>query len=197
MFIIFQLRSASDRNLLTKLSYWNFYMWDYNACLECSHLCNKILGSLLPYCITYVLHLTLGPFITVSAMASVIIGVSIVYSIVCSGVDQRKHQKSASLAFVSEIHRSPMNFPHNGGQQSGKCFHLMMSSCNFSIYIFSYFWVMSDSLYTPGLNIPVVTGWFSMGHLCIRSVINDPVYSDALLKRARESMCLMVNRYQS
>ena len=36
----------------------------------------------------------------VSAMASQITGVSIVYSTVCSGEDQRKHQSSALLAFV-------------------------------------------------------------------------------------------------
>ena len=36
-----------------------------------------------------------------SAIASQITGVSIVYSTVCSGIDQRKHrQSSASLAFV-------------------------------------------------------------------------------------------------
>ena len=40
--------------------------------------------------------------------------VSIVYSTVCSGVDQRKHQGSASLAFVRGIHRWPMNSPHKG-----------------------------------------------------------------------------------
>ena len=28
--------------------------------------------------------------------------------------DQRKHQSSASLAFVREIHRWPVNFPHKG-----------------------------------------------------------------------------------
>ena len=37
---------------------------------------------------------------------------SVVYSIVYSGVNQRKHQSSASLAFVWEIHRGPVNFPH-------------------------------------------------------------------------------------
>ena len=49
-----------------------------------------------------------------SAMASQIAGVSIVYSNVCSGADQRKHQSSASLAFLGGIHRWPMNFPHEG-----------------------------------------------------------------------------------
>ena len=31
-----------------------------------------------------------------------------------SSVDQRKHQSSASLAFVGGIHRSPVNSPHKG-----------------------------------------------------------------------------------
>ena len=44
-----------------------------------------------------------------SAMASEITGVSIVYSTVCSDADQRKHQSSVSLAFVRAIHRWPVN----------------------------------------------------------------------------------------
>ena len=35
-----------------------------------------------------------------------------VYSTVYSGVDQRKHQSSESLAFVRGIHRGPVNSPH-------------------------------------------------------------------------------------
>ena len=50
--------------------------------------------------------------VIMSAMASQITGVSIVYSIVCSCADQRKHQSSASLAFVRGIYRSPVNSPH-------------------------------------------------------------------------------------
>ena len=46
------------------------------------------------------------------AMASQITGFPIVYSTVCSGPDQRKHQSSASLAFVRGIHRWPVNSPH-------------------------------------------------------------------------------------
>ena len=48
----------------------------------------------------------------VSVMASQITGVSIVCSIVGSGADQRKHQSSASLAFVWGIHRWPVNYLH-------------------------------------------------------------------------------------
>ena len=47
-----------------------------------------------------------------SAMASQITSLTFVYSTVYSGADQRKHQSSASLAFVWGIHRRPMNSPH-------------------------------------------------------------------------------------
>ena len=40
-------------------------------------------------------------------MGSQITWVLIIYSAVCSGTDQRKHQTSSSLAFVRGIHRSP------------------------------------------------------------------------------------------
>ena len=46
------------------------------------------------------------------AMASQITSLTIVYSTVYSGVHQRKHQSSASLAFVRGIHRWPVNSPH-------------------------------------------------------------------------------------
>ena len=45
-------------------------------------------------------------------LASQITSLTVVYSIVYSGINQRKHQSSASLAFVREIHRGPVNFPH-------------------------------------------------------------------------------------
>ena len=44
--------------------------------------------------------------VIIRAMASQITGVAIVCSAVRSGADQRKHQSSASLAFVRGIHRS-------------------------------------------------------------------------------------------
>ena len=45
-------------------------------------------------------------------MASQITSLAIVYSIVYSGADQRKHRSPASLAFVWGIHRGPVNSPH-------------------------------------------------------------------------------------
>ena len=47
---------------------------------------------------------------------------SIVCLTVCSGVDQRKHQSSAWLAFVRGIHRRPVDSPHNR-PVTRKCFH--------------------------------------------------------------------------
>ena len=50
--------------------------------------------------------------VIMGAMASQITSLTIVYSTVYSGADQRKHQSSASLAFVRGIHRWPVNSPH-------------------------------------------------------------------------------------
>ena len=61
-------------------------------------------------------------------MASQITDVSIVCSTVCSGGDQWKHQYSASLAYVRES-TGDRWIPLTKGQYSGKCFHLMTSSC--------------------------------------------------------------------
>ena len=46
------------------------------------------------------------------AMASQITGLTNVYPTVYSGANQRKHQSSASLAFVWGLHRGPANSPH-------------------------------------------------------------------------------------
>ena len=50
--------------------------------------------------------------IIMGAKASEITSLTIVYSIVYSDADQRKHQSSASLAFVRGIHQWPVNSPH-------------------------------------------------------------------------------------
>ena len=50
--------------------------------------------------------------IIMGTIASQITSLTIVYSIFYSDADQRKHQSSASLAFVRGIHRGPVNSPH-------------------------------------------------------------------------------------
>ena len=52
--------------------------------------------------------------IIVGAMASQITSLTIVYSTIYSGLNQRKHQSSASLAFVWGIHRWTVNSPCKG-----------------------------------------------------------------------------------
>ena len=53
--------------------------------------------------------------VIMTTMASQIISPTVVYSIVYSGADQRKHQSSASLAFVRGIHRDQW-IPRTKGQ---------------------------------------------------------------------------------
>ena len=50
--------------------------------------------------------------VIMSAIASQITSLTIVYSTVYPGADQSKHQSSASLAFMWGIHRGPVNSPH-------------------------------------------------------------------------------------
>ena len=52
--------------------------------------------------------------VIMGAIASQITSLPSVHLTVDSGADQRKYQSSASLAFVREIHRWPVNSPHKG-----------------------------------------------------------------------------------
>ena len=84
--------------------------------------------------------------VIMNAMTSPITSLTIVYSTVLSGTDERKHHSSASLGFVRGIHRWPVNSPTKG-QQCGKCFHLMShheirghwpAKCTISIKLFCW-----------------------------------------------------------
>ena len=66
--------------------------------------------------------------VIMGTVVSQITSLAIVYSTVYSGADQGKHQSSAPLAFVREIHRGRW-IPRTKGQLRGKWFHLMTSSC--------------------------------------------------------------------
>ena len=66
--------------------------------------------------------------VIMGAIAPQITNLTIVYSTVYSDADQRKHQSSASLAFVRGIHRGPVNFPHKWPVTPKWCFHSMTSS---------------------------------------------------------------------
>ena len=77
--------------------------------------------------------------VIMGAMASQLTRVTIVYSAVYSGADQRKHQSSASLAFVRGIHRWPVNSPHKW-PVTRKMFPFddaIMSCCFFSFFFYT------------------------------------------------------------
>ena len=56
-------------------------------------------------------------YVIMGAIASQITSLTIVYSTVYSGADQRKHQSSASLASVRGFQRWPVNSPHKGPEK--------------------------------------------------------------------------------
>ena len=63
-------------------------------------------------CIILVMHCNHYNDVIMDAIASQITSLTIVYSTVYSDADPRKHQNSASLAFVRGFHRGPVNSPH-------------------------------------------------------------------------------------
>ena len=83
--------------------------------------------------------------VIMGALAFQITSLTIVCSIVYSDADQRKHQSSASLAFVREI-------PRTNGQLRGKCFHLMTSSwCQYhNKHIDHYYYIFIIVPYSVG-----------------------------------------------
>ena len=70
--------------------------------------------------------------VIMGVMASIITSLTIVYSTVYSGTDQRKHQSSTSLAFVQGIYRSPGDSLHNWPvlQKMFPFGHVIMVQCH-------------------------------------------------------------------
>ena len=66
--------------------------------------------------------------VKMNALATQITSLTFVYLVVYPGEHQRKHQSSASLAFVWGFHQDRW-IPRTNGQLRVKCFHLMTSSC--------------------------------------------------------------------
>ena len=93
----------------TTKSLWNFELPD--TIHTCTFICSFFLFEEF-------LEAKKGPRhycdVIMGAMASQITSLTIVYSTAKSGADQRKHQSSASLAFVRGIHQTPVNSLHKG-----------------------------------------------------------------------------------
>ena len=101
--------------------------------------------------------------VIMSTMASQVTSLTIVHSTFYSGAYQRKHQRSASLAFVRGIHRWPVNSPHKGPVT---CYLLLLKLCLSN--------VISDSKYTFQFNTRT-----------------EPSFSDCLFHSASDSMNVM------
>ena len=127
-----------------------------------------------------------------SATASQITSLTIVFSIVNSGADQRKHQSSASLAFVRGIHRWPVNSPHKGpvrrkifpfddvimnlNHGKFKSSHKLQNRCQFWQHMSSqvkfgiiYYHYYHICFYTPQCNHRyglIVYGWGKITYSC-------------------------------
>ena len=91
--------------------------WPHEPCYQgCAHLIGFNISLLLIYMTNtevYGIDIHYSDVI-ITAMASQISSLTIVYSTLYLSVDRRKHQSSASLAFVRGIHQWPVNFPHKG-----------------------------------------------------------------------------------
>ena len=105
--------------------------------------------------------------VIVGVMASQITSLTSVYS----GAEQRKHQSSASLAFVRGIHRWPVNSLHKG-QWRGKCFQLMTSSWN--------------KLEVSRQIGDVKTNWWCRGKL----VMSTPIWDRLVMSRQITWLCV-------
>ena len=99
--------------------------------------------------------------VIMSAMASQITSLTIVYSTVYSGAYQRKHQSSALLAFVRGIHRRPVNSPHKGPvtrkmfpfddvighlEYNTEC-HIMVNNSMVPDSMYMWYWLICQSLW--------------------------------------------------
>ena len=101
--------------------------------------------------------------VIMTKIASQITSLTVVYSIVYSEADQRKHQSSASLAFVWGIHRDRW-IPRTKGQLRGKCFHLMTSS-----------WMSSGTSWVCNIYARSFAPW---AILSIMAMMSRPVLND-------------------
>ena len=117
-----------------------------------------------------------------SAMASLISGVWIVYSTVCSGADQRKHQSSASLAFVRAIHRWPVNPAQRASNAENVsiwwCHHNNCLSFRDSLANGIFEWNFRQVSFTL---ISVIDGWGISCEICLRWLSVDLADNKSLL----------------
>ena len=119
------------------------------------------------------------------AIASQITSLIIVYSIVYSGADQRKHQSSVSLAFVWGIHRGPVNSPYKWPvTRKMFLFDDVIMMCKIGTWLANRFliifqfhepfvdWAMGQPVYRQGYPVLwAVFSWLIFGKRLVKSFI--------------------------
>ena len=136
-----------------------------------------------------------------TTIASQITSLTSVYSTVYSDAHQRKHQSSASLAFVWGSHRDRW-IPRTKGQLRGKCFHLMTSSwcaiwyLNIFIDHCTMFLQWCRTLYLSMLHsLPHISSWYHgnavlYSNICILlTVLHISVVSNAWIMFISHRIC--------
>ena len=116
-------------------------------------------------------------------MSYLITSLTIVYSTVYSGTDQRKHQNSASLAFVRRIHRSLVTPPQcwkDVGRSTNLQFPYCWRACPFTMMM-----SVVSKAHRPGNAIMMaVNGLAPKGHQYTSEHHSEssaiPVYSSSL-----------------
>ena len=124
------------------------YIYFHHPHHDISYHINYLHNSFISCVISLSLHYHYSDAI-MSMMESQFTGVSIVYSTICSGADHRKHQSSASLAFVRGIYQSQMDSLHKGPVNRKNVFIWLRYQCIILWYSFKhrYIFIVSDQFY--------------------------------------------------
>ena len=135
-----------------------------------------------------------------TTMASEITGLTVVYSTVYSDLDHRKHQSSASLAFVWGIHRDRGNLMTSSWRWSPKLVKWTIKWLE-GWHAMAFFWCHCNAMYKIYHTQPVVqyynnlisvlkcgSGWFPEGCIiqAMRSLVGSVVY---MFGRWNEMFC--------
>ena len=127
--------------------------------------------------------------VIMGAIASQITSLTIVYSTFYSDAHQRKHQSSASLAFVRRIHWWPVNSPHKWPVTRkmvpfGEVIMAPNNQNSYSVYAYGAIkaWVLQTD-----------ESWHE---LCLPVIVNDYAWSSKF-KRNRKILRVIVNVYVS
>ena len=115
IFMVFQISRLGWWYLNVAIAIFTVFVWEFKF-IAYFRIWNKIAKDFV--LIHDFIHHRQGKThyndVIMSAMASQITSLMIVFSTIYSVPDQRKHQSSASLAIVRGTHRLSMNSPHTG-----------------------------------------------------------------------------------